>query len=56
MFGFVDGCVIAFNYVSQLDEEEQAQFRDQEKPATQVTVVQPAYAFSERPNTYGGRA
>nr|VWO94003.1 Protein kinase domain-containing protein [Ganoderma boninense] len=50
------GCVIAFNYVSQLDEEEQAQFSDQEKPAPQVTIVQPAYAFSERPNVYGGRA
>ncbi|PIL27408.1 hypothetical protein GSI_10556 [Ganoderma sinense ZZ0214-1] len=49
------GCVIAFNYVSQLEEEEQAQF-DHEKPAPQVTIVQPAYAFSERPNYGSGRA
>lgn len=50
------GCVIAFNYVSQLDEEEQTERRDFEKPAPQITVVQPAYAFAERPNVYGGRS
>ena len=38
------------------EEEEQAERRDFEKPAPQVTVVQPAYAFSERPNVYGGRS
>ncbi|KAI1798327.1 hypothetical protein LXA43DRAFT_1056500 [Ganoderma leucocontextum] len=50
------GCVIAFNYVGQLTEEEEAEHRDQEKPAPQVTIVQPAYAFSERPNAYAGRS
>ncbi|RDX41616.1 hypothetical protein OH76DRAFT_187663 [Lentinus brumalis] len=57
------GCVIAFGYVSQLNEEEEAKNSDREKNQSQnVTIVtQPAaafgqpqpYPFSESSNAYG---
>ena len=54
----IDGCVIAFEYVGQLTEEEDAELAQQnhnpEKQASNVTIVtQPAYAFSATPNAYG---
>ena len=51
-----DGCVIAFEYVGQLAEEQDAEHRDhQEKSVPQnVTIVQqPAYAFKAPQNSYG---
>ena len=53
---YIDGCVIAFEYVGQLTEEEDAELAQQnpEKQASNVTIVtQPAYAFSATPNAYG---
>ncbi|TBU31547.1 hypothetical protein BD309DRAFT_993216 [Dichomitus squalens] len=52
------GCVIAFEYVGQLAEERDAEYRDDhEKPAPQnITIIpQPAYAFSAAPNVQGAR-
>ena len=61
--GSADGCVIAFEYVGQLREEEEAKFSDREKAQSQnVTIVtQPAaaygqpqpYPFAAPQNSYG---
>ena len=61
--GSADGCVIAFEYVGQLREEEEAKFSDREKAQAQnVTIVtQPAaaygqpqpYPFAAPQNSYG---
>ena len=62
-FNITDGCVIAFEYVGQLREEEEAKFSDREKAQAQnVTIVtQPAaaygqpqpYPFAAPQNSYG---
>ena len=62
-FNFTDGCVIAFEYIGQLREEEEAKFSDREKAQAQnVTIVtQPAaaygqpqpYPFAAPQNSYG---
>ena len=58
-----DGCVIAFEYVGQLNDEEDAatsesRYGGEKGPQSQnVTIVtQPAYAFNATPNAMGGRA